>query len=548
MSFDLADYLHRSSPRPAFRGARTNVLPADLALRVLALAGALQAALAERPSATRVLVTCQQRSAFTAALLGAWQAGLAVELPPDTEATTVARLAHEPEVLLVLDDDTASSMQGTPMPRLRRIEEGEPLVLLHTSGSTAAPRRFVKTARALLGEVDALHRTFGHAPATFLATVPPHHLYGLLFGILLPLRRGATVVDEPTLFPGDVLAALRAHDVTVLVSTPTHLRALTAMPRPWPRGLVVLTSSAPLPPALHESLAREQGWIVHDVFGSTETGGVATRTEPGARWRPLAGVVVRAGLPDGHLEVDSAWTSVSRADDRVRVADDGTFEHLGRLGHVVKVGGKRVDVTVVEAALRRIPHVTDAAVLVQDDALRGSRLVAFVAGLPAGATETVRSALAAEFDAVLVPRRIVIGPLPREASGKLRRERLLALVAAPRDPDERDVDAILDAKSAYFHGHFGSAPVYPGAATLTNVAAMVRTTWPDLGRITRLQRIRFQKPLGPGAPLQVLLRRAARSVHFELRLVGDPESAPPAVTGRLEFARFSGPERQKDSG
>lgn len=545
MSFDLADYLHTGASRPAFASASASATPrAQLTGRLLVVAGALQGALAARPAATRVLVTCQRRASFAVALLGAWQAGLAVELPPDAEASTLERLGHEPEVLSVLDDAAVDSMHHTPMAQLRRIEDAEPLVLLHTSGSTAAPRRFVKSARALLGEVEALYRTFGDAPATFLATVPPQHLYGLLFGILLPLRRGATVVDAPTLFPEDVLAALRTHEVTVLVSTPTHLRALTTLPRPWPRGLTVLTSSAPLPPALHESLAREQGWIVHDVFGSTETGGVATRSKPGAHWRPLAGVVVRADEPDGYLEVDSTWTSVARADDRVRMLDDGTFEHLGRHGHVAKVGGKRVDVDVMETALRRIPHVTDAAVLVQDDPLRGSRLVAFVAGLPADAADVVRVALATEFDAVLIPRRIILGPLPREESGKLRRARLEALLDRK---DERELELVLRPDSAFFRGHFGSAPVYPGAATLADLAAMARSTWPELGRILRLQRVRFQKPLGPDVPLRVLLRRAGATVHFEVRLADGPDGAAPAVTGRLEFARYSGPERQKDS-
>lgn len=542
MSFDLADILQRDSTRPAFAGERP--MPrSEFFTRVFAIAAALRAAHAERPAATRVLVTCRRRAAFAAAVFGTWQAHLSVELAPDTDPSTVRRLSADADVLATLHDGDGASewhidnfVHNTPNEALRIVAGDAPLVQLHTSGSTAAPRRFVKTARALLGEVEALQQAFGDAPSTFLATVPPHHLYGLLFGILLPLRRGAILVDEPTLFPDDVLSALTTFDVSVLVSTPTHLRALTALPRPWPRALVVLTSGAQLPPELHASLTRDYGWIVHDVFGSTETGGVATRSEPGARWRPLPGVAVHTTEPDGSMQIDSAWSSVPAADDRIRVAEDGTFEHLGRVGSVVKVGGKRVDVDAVEAALRRIPDVTDAAVLVVDDALRGSRLIAFVAGLPATAAADVRAELASEFDAVLVPRRIVLGELPREPNGKLRRERLLALL---QRHDERHLVITLAASAAFFRGHFGEGPVYPGAATLADLAAAARAAWPDLGRIERLQRIRFQKPLGPGATLRVVLRRSGASVQFEVHLAAEPADATPAVTGRLEFARFS---------
>lgn len=537
MTYALTDFLQQSSI-PAFAGERA-VSRAELVVHVRAVAAALRLAHEATPLRTRVVIACEQRATFAAALFGAWQAGLVAELPPDGKPETMDRLRAEPEVLLVIRDDHVTSYlqtTGAPNEPLRILADDAVLVVLHTSGTTAAPRRFEKTARALLGETLALHATFGDAPATFLATVPPQHLYGLLFGILLPLRRGATVVDHPALFPEDVRAALATHTVTTLVSTPTHLRALAALPRAWPRELTVLTSSAPLAPELHGKLSRELGWTVHDVFGSTETGGIATRSTPDASWRPLSGVTVRAADDDQHLELHSAWSSVTSCDDRIAVAPDGSFEHLGRVDDIVKIGGKRVALSVVEAALRRIPGVTDAAVIACDDANRGQRLVAFVTGLPsANGAEQVRAELGREFDPVIVPRRVVVvGALPREANGKLRRERLEALLTAPV---EQRRELVLVAGSPFFEGHFEGAPVYPGAALLANFASAARSSWPDLGRVTQLRRIRFQKPLGPGSRLHLHLRRNAQGVQFEAMAEGEDVAS---VTGRLEFAAASG--------
>lgn len=529
MSYALTDLLQPSSAL-AFAG-EAPVSRAELVDSVWSVVQILQDARRAKPNATRVVLACERRAPFAAALFGIWQAGLCAELPPDGQPETIERLRRDPDALVVLSDTSIGSdvVHRTPEP-LRAIQDDEPLVVLHTSGTTATPRRFVKTARALLGETAALHHTFGNAPATFLATVAPQHLYGLLFGLLLPLRRGATLVDRPALFPDDVLAALEAHQVTTLVSTPTHLRALASSPRSWPKGLTVLTSSAPLPAELHDKLTRDLGWIVHDVLGSTETGGIATRSAADARWQPLAGVTVRA-LSDERLALSSAWSSVAESDDRIALFPDGTFEHRGRHGDVVKVGGKRVELSVVEAALRKIAGVTDAAVLACDDSMRGQRLVAFVAGLDTenGAMQ-VRAELAREFDPLLVPRRVVVGELPREPNGKLRRERLLDALAAPV-VQERDL--LVVAGSPYFEGHFEGAPVYPGAALLADLAGAARSSWPDLGRVVRLHRIRFQRPLGPGARLRVRLRRENRAVQFEV-LAGS-ESAV-SVTGRLDFA------------
>jgi len=537
MTYALTDFLQHS-PAPAFTGDRL-VLRSELVDHVRAVSVGLGLAHAPSPQRTRVVIACEERAAFTAALFGTWQAGLVAELPPDGKPETMDRLQAEPEVLLVLrDEHVAAYLQTThdSTEPLRRLAPDTVLVVLHTSGTTATPRRFEKTAQTLLGETCALHSTFGETPATFLATVPPQHLYGLLFGILLPLRRGATIVDRPALFPEDVRAVLEAHAVTTLVSTPTHLRALAALPRAWPRELTVLTSSAPLPAELHGKLVREIGWTVHDVFGSTETGGIATRSTPEARWRPLAGVTVRAAEPDQHLELQSAWSSVDSCEDRIAVAVDGTFEHLGRADDVVKVGGKRVSLSAVEAALRRIPGVTDAAALAVDDSHRGRRLVAFVSGLSSvTGAEQVRAELARELDAVLVPRRVVIvGALPREPNGKLRRERLEALLIPPVE-QRRELELV--AGSPFFEGHFDGSPVYPGAALLADFASAARAAWPDLGRVLQLRRIRFQRPLGPGSRLHLHLRRSDHGVHFEALAEGEDVAS---VTGRLEFADAPG--------
>ena len=141
-----------------------------------------------------------------------------------------------------------------------------------------------------------------------MSTVPLSHLFGLLFGALLPLRFGARIVSHEALLPADVANVLEREGVDLLISTPAHLRAMAEAP--MPRGLRVISSGARMPGELHTGLATAHGWHVTDILGSTETGGIATRTHPMHAWTPLPGVTVSA--PDQQLVVESPWGGAPR--------------------------------------------------------------------------------------------------------------------------------------------------------------------------------------------------------------------------------------------
>ena len=134
--------------------------------------------------------------------------------------------------------------------------------------------------------------------------------------------------------------------------------------------------------------------------------------------------------------------------DRGRRLADGTIEHLGRADDQLKIRGFRVEPGEVEAALRGVAGVRDAAVTARHDAA-GQTLVAFV--VPADGYEfdphAARSRVAACLPAHMVPWPIVpIERIPRTASGKIVRRSLPAAperqerpLVAPRGPLEQQI-------------------------------------------------------------------------------------------------------------
>ena len=436
----------------ARHGARSAITRDRDASTLLEDAASVAAELATaRGPGEQVLVLCHDRYHFACALLAALARGLVVALPPSTQPETVRALRQEPLVRTVLhDEDDVPGLDvraclATRSPRapltLPPIAADREIVVVYTSGSTGTPVRCPKTARQLLGEAETLAATFtlGAGDHVF-ATVPPHHIYGLLFGLLVPLVSSASFVRQTALHAAPLTAVYTSERANVIVSVPAHLRSLEVLePNAFsPRPRCVFSSGAALPEAVSVMLSQRFAWRVTEVLGSSETGGLGHRTavvalgQPAEPFTPLPGVVVSAG-EGGRMEVLSPFVDPAApvphvSADRIVALDDGRFAHLGRADGVVKIGGTRVSVQELEARLLAISGVTDAFVwAVEVGGARGHEIRAVVAGEPADGRpltlETIRRELLRWLEPTVLPRRIrVLDALPREPNGKLRRD------------------------------------------------------------------------------------------------------------------------------
>lgn len=404
----------------------------------------------------QVLVVCHDRYRFACALIASIARGLVVALPPSTQPEMMRALRQHEDVRTVLHDQDdvpgldVRTIVAAPTQEpiaLRTIESDETFVVVYTSGTTGAPLRVPKTARQLLGEAEALASTFSLGVGDHLfATVPPHHIYGLLFGLLVPLVSGCSFVRETSLHAAPLAAIYVREQANVLISVPAHLRGLEVLEKDAfgaspPRR--VFSSGAALPEAVSIMLAERFGLRVTEVLGSSETGGIGHRTAvsiAGSEPEPfvvLPGVRVSA-LSDergdgGRMQIVSPFVDAAApvpyvSADRVVVIDETRFRHLGRADGVVKVGGTRVSLQEIEARLLAIPGVTDAYVwAVAVGGARGHETRAVVAGKAASgellSVEEIRRELLRWLEPVVLPRRMrVLDALPRESTGKLRRD------------------------------------------------------------------------------------------------------------------------------
>ncbi len=373
----------------------------------------------------RLLLTQPEPLAFALDLLAALMAGQVPVIPPNFQPGTLSVLATQ--------------LAEGALPEAPALE-------LCTSGSTGEPKRLVKKLTQIEAECRALEECWGAqlADAAIVATVPSHHIYGLLFRVFWPLLAGrpfdAVTAAEPTLLK----ERLGLQPRTVLVSSPAHLARLpelidlTHLATP----ALVFSSGGPLSASTAETFNRAWGAAPIEVFGSTESGGVAWRSQADGNlaWSPLPGVLATRES-DGALSVRSPFLGDDaplRMEDAVELLPDGRFLLQGRLDRIVKIEEKRLSLPEMEARLAAHPLVKEAAVVPLTGSggrrtLIGALIVPSAEGaaLLKSGQRTVTSALAthlsATYDHVLLPRRWRFAPsLPTDERGKLPQAALAA--------------------------------------------------------------------------------------------------------------------------
>ncbi len=517
-------------------------------------------ALALRTDGRDIALYLDDSIEFGAALMGAWQAGKTVWLSADTVDASCEALASRVDHFFGTFPPRWSARQPGPddacrLPWLPLAPEFAALVV-HTSGSTGAPQAIAKRLSQLTSEVDGLERQFGPAigPADVIATVSHQHIYGLLFKVLWPLAAGRAIHAHSLAYP-EQLAAMLGLRPCVLVASPAHLKRLPEHLdwRPAQAMLrAVFSSGGPLAGAAGAAAGRLLGCVPTEIYGSSETGGIAwRRCLPGAAtaWEVFAGVEWRVDQ-SGHLALRSAyldsddWHGLA---DRVEAAGATRFVLLGRSDRLVKIEEKRISLDAVEAALAASGLVLEARVLLAP-AARGEReaLAAFAVLSEAGRAllssagkaalnQRLRAHLAGAVEAVARPRRWrYLDQMPVNAQGKTTQAQLLALLdgqapAKPRHPEaellEEEACRVLYGLNVpsslyYLDGHFAQAPVLPGVVQVDWAIAYGRRHFALAPSFCGINALKFQHVILPEAPLF-------------LELVHDP------LKGSLQFRYFS---------
>jgi acyl-coenzyme A synthetase/AMP-(fatty) acid ligase len=244
------------------------------------------------------------------------------------------------------------------------------------------------------------------------------------------------MVNECPLHAEEVVETIEQSDAGILITVPVHLRAL--LEQKVSCSPVMAISSAG---ALDRSIATKWQEMfdreIIEIYGSSETGVIAHRQQlSDPHWAPFPEVDIDCNA-EGLLQVSSPFINESEGEvfqtqDIVTMHGDSGFLLQGRADSIVKIAGRRVSLLTVEEALKRCEGVVDAAVTavpvqghIRDMVIWAAVAIGEKSDMNA---RSIRAQLLPMLDGIKIPRRIVVlEQLPREANGKLRKERLMAL-------------------------------------------------------------------------------------------------------------------------
>lgn len=343
--------------------------------------------------------------------------------------------------------------------------------LIYTSGTTGKPkgvRRRPFEPGHLAAQAQIAVHGYGLDPAEtirVLMTGPMYHSAPNAYG-LVSAELAEKIVLEPRFDAEELLALVQQHRITHMHVVPTMFVRLLKLPAEVRAGYdlsslrFVVHGAAPCPREIKRQMIDWWGPVIHEYYGSTETGLVTGHgssdalARPGTVGRALPGVTLRVIGEDGkdagtgeagdiHVRSEAVpdFTYHGHPDEKsaleqagfVTVGDIGWLDEDGylflcdRRRDMIISGGVNIYPAEVEAALLGIGGVRDCAVFGIPDPEFGEAVCAYVepdeeATLDAAG---IQRSLAGSLSRYKIPKVVRFEThLPREDSGKIFKRRL----------------------------------------------------------------------------------------------------------------------------
>jgi acyl-CoA synthetase (AMP-forming)/AMP-acid ligase II len=388
---------------------------------------------------------------------------------PRDGADEARRAAGGAVKVLTADMDSAGTVRlsGTGRgPSVGLPSVDDVALILHTSGSTARPKRVPLTHANLSISARNVARTYRLAQDDVsLCVMPLFHVHGLVASTLATLATGGTVVVPGKFSPLSFWRVAHDHRVTWYSAVPTLHQLLLARVEPGssrPQGAerlrFIRSGSASLAPQVMHDLEAAFGAPVLESYGMTEAAhqmasnplppaarkpgtvgpstGVAISTIDGEGQHLKQGergeVVIKGATVIGGYENNPEANAAAFVDGWFRTGDEGYLDEdgyltlAGRIKELINRGGEKISPREIDEVLLAHPAVAEAVTFGVPHPMWGEEVAAAVvlrepvskADLLAYCRERL-----ADFKR---PKQIdIVDAIPRTPTGKIQR-RLVA--------------------------------------------------------------------------------------------------------------------------
>jgi uncharacterized membrane protein/acyl-CoA synthetase (AMP-forming)/AMP-acid ligase II len=422
------------------------------------------------------------------------------------------------------------------------IVASETKIHMYTSGSTGHPKAVLQRMKEFELDNAFIMSKWGDDfyKRIVCSCVNQHHIYGLLFSVVLPFAAGVPFRRNRITVPAEFKSLTDTS--YMIIAVPAFLKR-TVEDETESFGLkspVIFTSGGVLTPDVAKKTDQIMGFWPIEVYGSTETSGIAYRqSKNGLEWTPFDNAEISQNA-DGCLIIRSPYISDPagfETADLVEIFPDGRFLLKGRSDSIVKIEEKRISVTEVENRLNQNPYVKDSCVIAMAD--RRQYLAAAVVLSPAGVekfagadkfdiNQYFRNYLAGFFEAVVLPRKWrYLEAIPQNAMGKRKKDDIKALFekkiedihGISFDIKEQEENKVVVAFAApencdFYDGHFPEKKFLPAVAQFHIAVKVAEQYFKVEIPLVETKRIKFSHPIQPDTPMLLTITNDGDKLQF----------------------------------
>ena len=499
------------------------------------------------------ILHCEDSYYFTVALLALLQSGRKALVTANRQEAFIKEI-KKPEFGFLTDEPFASDNSATLIQnvlacenadqscvefdcangkcaalKFGKFDKSKAEMVMFTSGTTGKPKAVYKRFLQFENELFELVKVFGNdwENRKVYSTVNHHHIYGLLFTALLPIATGLPFCRHRIEFPAEL--AYLAGEAAVIASSPAFLKRLTAEAIQTTFNLppIIYSSGGPLPEDVAHKACELTGYWPMEIYGSTETGGIAYRqSKNGLVWTPFE-VCKMSVAENGCLNIKSSYileTDGFTTGDLVDLYDDGRFLLKGRSDSIVKIEEKRISLPEVENRLKQTGLVQDVRVvpMIGKRQYLAAAIVLNEAGREKFANLSKLSInnyfhdyLLKFIENTVLPKKWrYLEELPQNTEGKIRMRDVQSLFELAestnfkilkfrREPGALTVKLLFPVTSDFFDGHFPNYKLLPAVAQVDMVMRLARNFLNAPKEILKINRTRFINPIFPDVPVFV---------------------------------------------
>jgi len=411
-----------------------------------------------------------------------------------------------------------------------------------------------KTFATLSDETQNSAEVMGRFGECLVAsTCEPFHLYGMLWRLLYPLSVQMPICAATIRAPETLIAIQRRASRALFITTPSFIEAIARHRElfSFPQNIAAIITSGGLLKNSASAAAREiWGKYPDEIFGSTESGGIASRNQGVSQnWKVFGGVEISTDSR-GCLAAKSPYCAGGffQTNDMVKILPNREFSFGGRIDRLVKIGETQLSLPDLENAALESGFVESCHADFKENILRAlvvpsgvGRNILMQSGR-AKLLEKINSAVKKDFDGKFMLRKIrPVNQIPANAQGKILKSEVEKIFESKMEEpificessaeNSFEAEMFFAAENTYFKGHFPVAKILPGVVQLHFAAVYASKFLGARGSVKCVKRLKFTNVIRPCEAVLLRVKKDSQNGYSFSFL----KNGAPCSSGTLEF-------------